>query len=317
MDVSGMKDVGQIRVEERTMFHRLVVFWFMLTAVTSFAAATEKTETAGKLSATEIAERNVTARGGLQKWRSVQTLTMTGKMEAGGNNRSTLPMPGRKDSRFVPPPRPAEQVRLPFVMELKRPRKMRVEVQFNGQTAIQVFDGTNGWKLRPFLNRKEIEPYTEEEMKTVATQAELDGPLIDYAAKGTTFRLIGTEKVEGHDTYRLRLTMKSGKTTDLWIDATTFLEAKIEGTPRRLDGKYRSVEVYYRDYRTVDGLQIPFVLETKVLSPQTTGLALPTTASEQILLEKVEVNPQLNDAAFSRADLETAASGKSTATMAR
>ncbi len=226
-------------------------------------------------------------------------------------------MPGRKDSRFAPPPRPAEQVRLPFVMELKRPRKMRVEVQFNGQTAIQVFDGTNGWKLRPFLNRKEIEPYTEEEMKTVATQAELDGPLIDYAAKGTTISLIGTEKVEGHDAYRLRLTMKSGKTTDLWIDATTYLEAKIEGTPRRLDGKYRSVEVYYRDYRTADGLQIPFVLETKVLSPQTTRLALPATASEQILLEKVEVNPQLNDAVFSRADLETAASGKPTATMAR
>jgi hypothetical protein len=298
------------------MFHRLIVFCVMLTAVTSFAEVAEKTKTPEKLSATEIAERNVTARGGLQKWRSVQTLTMTGKVEAGGNNRSTLPLPGRKDSRFMPPPRPAEQVRLPFVMELKRPRKMRMEVQFNGQSAIQVFDGTNGWKLRPFLNRKEIEPYTEEEMKTVATQAELDGPLIDYAAKGTTISLIGAEKVEGHDTYRLRLTMKSGKTTDLWIDAATYLEAKIEGTPRRLDGKYHPVEVYYRDYRTVEGLQIPFVLETKILGPQTTRLALPATASEQILLEKVAVNPQLNDAVFSRADLEAAVSGKTTATMA-
>jgi len=298
------------------MLHRLIVSLVMLTTVSSFASVVEKTQMPEKLSATEIAERNATARGGLQKWRSVQTLIITGKVEAGGNNRSTLPLPGRKDSHFMPPPRPTEQVRLPFVMELKRPRKMRVEVEFNGQNAIQVFDGTTGWKVRPFLNRKEIEPYTEEELKTVTAQDDLDGPLIDYAAKGTTIELIGTEKVEGRDTYRLKLTTKSGKTRALWIDSQTYLEAKMEGTPRRLDGKYHSVEVYFRDYRTVGGLQIPFVLETKVLNTQKIGMALPTIASEQILVEKVEVNPQLKDAAFSRADLEAAVSGKTTATMA-
>jgi hypothetical protein len=297
------------------MFRKAMELWIILAVVTSFAAATENMQPPAKLSAAEIAERNVAARGGLQTWRSVQALTMSGKIEAGGNNRTTLPMPGRKDSRSMPPPRPAEQVRLPFVMELKRPRKVRVEVEFNGQTAIQVFDGSDGWKLRPFLNRREVEPYTEEEMKSVATQAELDGPLVDYAAKGTTIELAGTEKVEGHETYKLRLTVKSGKTTDVWIDAATFLEAKIEGAQRRLDGKYRPVEVYYRDYRTVGGLKIPFILETKVLNPKAmAGAVQLTTASEQILLDKVEVNPKLNDALFSRADLDAAASGKPAAT---
>ena len=47
---------------------------------------------------------------------------------------------------------------LPFIMELKRPRKMRFELQFKGQTAVQVFDGANGWKLRPFLNRRKWSP---------------------------------------------------------------------------------------------------------------------------------------------------------------
>lgn len=299
------------------MFRQAMKLWTILAVVISFATAAENTRPPAKLSAAEIAERNVAARGGLQGWRSVQTLSMSGKMEAGGNTRTTLPVPGRKDSKFMPPPRPAEQVRLPFVMELKRPRKVRVEVEFHGQTAIQVFDGSNGWKLRPFLNRREVEPYTEEEMKSVATQADLDGPLIDYADKGTTIELVGMENVEGHDTYKLKLTMKSGKTTNLWIDATTFLEAKVEGTPRRLDGRYHPVEVYYRDYRTISGLKIPFVLETKVLNPKTMAGAVQfTTASEQILLDKVEVNPKLNDALFSRADLDAAASGKPTATAA-
>lgn len=299
------------------MFRKAMKVWIILAVASSFATAMENTQTPVKLSAAEIVERNVAARGGLKEWRSVQTLSMSGKMEAGGNARTTLPMPGRKDSRFMPPPRPVDQVRLPFVMELKRPRKVRAEVEFHGQTAIQVFDGSNGWKLRPFLNRREVEPYTEEEMKAVAMQADLDGPLVDYAVKGSTIELVGMEKVEGHDTYKLKLTMKNGKTTNLWIDATTFLEAKVEGTPRRLDGRYHPVEVYYRDYRTVSGLKIPFVLETKVLNPNAmAGTAQFPKASEQILLDKVEVNPKLDDALFSKADLDAVANGKPVATAA-
>ncbi len=76
---------------------------------------------------------------------------------------------------------------------------------------------------------------------------------MDYAAKGTKAELEGTEKVEGNDTYRLKLTFKNGQTQHVWVDAKTFLETKIEGTPRRLDGKYHPVEIYYRDYRTVSG----------------------------------------------------------------
>lgn len=260
------------------------------------------------LSAAEIVSRNVAARGGLQKWQSVQTLSMSGKMEAGGNNRPTLPMPGRKDSHAMPPARPAEQIKLPFVMELKRPRRSRVEVTFNGQNAVQVFDGTNGWKLRPYLNRRQVEPYTSDELKSVVAQADLDGPLIGYAAKGTTVDLEGMEKVEGRDTYRLRLTLKNGTTQHVWVDAKTYLESKIEGAPRRLDGRLHPVEVYFRDYRTVEGLQIPFLLETKLQNAQ--PMAGAKQVSEQIILDKVEVNPDLNDALFTRADLEAATTGK-------
>jgi hypothetical protein len=56
-------------------------------------------------------------------------------------------------------------------MELKRPGKMRMELQFNGQTAIQVYDGANGWKLGPFLKRRVVEPYTTEETKISSMQA--------------------------------------------------------------------------------------------------------------------------------------------------
>jgi hypothetical protein len=273
----------------------------------SVKAGPNTSPTARPLSAAEIAEKNVAARGGLQAWRAVQTMTLEGKMGAGGNQRATLSVPvpgGRKAQNGLQGirQRPVEEVQLPFVMDLARPHKSRVELEFKGQTAIQVYDGTSGWKLRPFLNRLEVEPYTADEMKTSSKQAELDGPIVDYAAKGTRIELDGIEKVEDRDTYKLKLTLKSGDVTHVWVDAQTFLEAKIEGTPRRLDGTNHPVEVYYRDYRNVNGLEIPFVLETRVLPVSKNALGMRDTPvpPEKALIEKVVINPKLDAARFSK-----------------
>jgi hypothetical protein len=291
----------------------LVIFvvCITLTLAISFVTAAEIPLSGAALSAAAIADKNVVARGGLQAWRAVQAISFAGKMGAGGNQRATLavPIPGPHSSAQTLSTRSAEEAQLPFVMELKRPRKMRFELQFGGQTAIQVFDGTNGWKLRPFLNRRVVEPFTEDEMKVAATQAELDGPLVDYAAKGTRIELDGMEKVEGRDTYKLKLNTKDGRGIHVWIDAQTFLEAKIDGQPRRLDGTDHPVEVYYRDYRPVNGLQIPFTLETRVLPVAKTALGLRDTPvpPEQIMIDKVLVNPTFNESLFSKPDAEVVA----------
>jgi outer membrane lipoprotein-sorting protein len=267
------------------------------------------------LSAAAIVEKNVAARGGIEAWRAVQTMSLSGKLGAGGNQRASLPTPvpgGRRNKQPIAAERPVEEVQLPFVMELKRPRKMRFELEFAGQTAIQVFDGTNGWKLRPYLNRREVEPYTADEMKSTSTQADLDGPLIDYAAKGTQIALDGMEKVEDRDTYKLKLTRKNGQVIHVWIDKLTYLETKIEGVPRRLDGVYHPVEVYFRDYRQVSGLQIPFTLETKVLpvAKTATGLKDPPVPAEKTSIEKVVVNPKLEESLFVKPVVQIASNSR-------
>jgi len=143
-------------------------------------------------------------------------------------------------------------------------------------------------------------------------QADLDGPLVDYAAKGTQIELAGKEKVENRDTYKLKLTMKNGQAIHVWIDAQTFLEAKIEGQPKRLDGTDHPVEVYYRDYRPVSGLQIPFVLETKVLPVAKTALGIKDTPvpTEKIIVDKVVVNPKLDEKLFSKPAIEVTPNAK-------
>lgn len=246
---------------------RNLLYGMVLALASPAAMSADTASPASKLSAAEIVDRNVSARGGLEAWRSVQTMSFSGKMEAGGK----------------------QNVLLPFVFKMKRPHKTRAEIEFASDRAVQVFDGTNGWKLRPFLNRRDVEPYTPEEMKAASMESELDGPLVDYATKGTRVDLEGVEKVEAQDAYKLKLTMKDGQVRHVWVDTKTFLEVKVEGVPRRMDGKMRPVEIYYRDYKNVEGLMVPYVLETTVQGIK---------QSHKMTIESVVVNATLDDSLF-------------------
>jgi hypothetical protein len=226
----------------------------------------------------------------------VQAVSWTGKLDAGGGSleRSRKLAEGKADRtslEIAERQNPSPQVQLPFVMEMKRPLKSRVEIEFAGKTAVQVYDGANGWKVRPFLNRNEVEPFTADEAKAESTKGELDGFLVDYAAKGTKVELEGVEAVEGHDAYKLKLTTKAGDVRHIWVDTQSFLDVKVEGAPRRMDGRMRTVWTYQRDFRSVQGVMVPFVLETAVDGyPQT----------HKMVIEKVVVNPKLDDALFTK-----------------
>jgi outer membrane lipoprotein-sorting protein len=274
-------------MKTKLIFCAAMVFAFLPSLMSG--ADTSTKATAPSLSVTQIVEKNVTARGGLDRWRALQTLEMKGKIQAGGNKRPTIPVPGTKVGGEVRAERLKEQAQLPFLMELGRGRKQRLEIQFNGQTAVQVYDGSQGWKIRPFLNRHEVEKFTADELKAASQQSDLDGLLIDYAAKGSQVELAGVDQVEGRSAYNLKVTEKNGYARHVWVDADSFLEVKVEGTPRRLDGKYHPVAVYLRDYRSVNGLMMPYLMETTVEGVKDT---------EKIEIEEVVSNPKLDASKF-------------------
>ena len=230
---------------------------------------------ASDLTVAQIVDKNVAARGGLQNWRAVSNMTLAGEMDAGGK----------------------QDTRLPFVWTMKRPHKSRLEIKFYDQTAVQVYDGKQGWKVRPFLNRNDVEPYTTAEAKSAAGWQELDGPLVDSAAKGIKVELAGKEAVEGRDNYKLRLTLANGNQRNLWVDTKTFLETKMDGEPRRMDGRIRKVAVFYRDYKRVDGVTVPYTLETVVDGVK---------QSHKISVQTVAINKPLDDALFAKPQITLA-----------
>ena len=252
-------------------------FLVLVCGVMSLGTAAAATDPAppGDLTAAQIVDRNITARGGLSAWRAINTLTMAGQLEAGGKRNSELP----------------------FVMRMKRGHKSRLEITFKDQTAVQVYDGKQGWKVRPFLNRNEVEPYSPAEAKAAASWEELDGPLVDYAKKGTKVELAGMDAVEGRPAHKLKLTLKSGEQRDLWIDAATFLEVKIDGQPRKMDGKLRKVAIYYRDFRSEGGLTMPHTLETVVDGVK---------ENHKMSIQRVAVNAPMQDTLFQKPQLALA-----------
>jgi hypothetical protein len=258
------------------------------------------------LTADEIVAKHVAARGGAGAWHAVQTMSWAGKMDAGAGDsvarsqeyaaqtwgkkapkaRAAAQQAADKGEAAKPP---AKQAQLPFVLEMKRPGKSRIELEFAGKTAIQVYDGKEGWMKRPYLNRDDWEPFSAEQLKVSAGAWDIDGPLLDYAAKGTKVALAGVEKVDGKDAWKLQLTKKDGTVQHVWIDQKSFLDVRVEGTPRRMDGKMRTVWVTQRDFHSVQGVMVPFELETVVDG---------YPDKHKMTLEKVALNPPLDDARF-------------------
>ena len=240
---------------------------------------------AADLSAAQITERNAAARGGVTAWRAVQSMSMTGEMDAGGKTNA----------------------KVPYTLSLKRPHMSRLEIRFDNQTAVQTYNGKDGWKYRPYLGRTEAEPLTPAELASEQATDELDGPLVDAERKGTRVEVAGVDKVEGKDAYRLKLTNAGGASRNLWVDATSFLEVKIDGEPRKLDGRAHKVTVFFRDYKAVNGLNIPHTLETVVEGVKQT---------RKIVVKSVAINPKLDDALFGKPQPgETAAASPKAAAL--
>jgi outer membrane lipoprotein-sorting protein len=241
----------------------------LFSAALCAASLVASTAFAADLTAAQIADKNAAARGGLAAWQAIQSMSMTGEMDVGGKTNAMLP----------------------YTMSLKRPHKNRLEIRFQDQTAVQTYDGKQGWKYRPYLGRTAAEPLTTAELKSAAEADELDGALMDAARKGTKVDLQGIEKVEGKDAYKLKLTKAGGASRNLWVDAASFLEVKIDGEPRKLDGRPHKVSVFYRDYKTVGGLNIAHTLETVVDGVK---------PSRKIVVKSVTLNPKLDDSLFGK-----------------
>jgi outer membrane lipoprotein-sorting protein len=212
----------------------------------------------------EIVERYVSARGGIQKLRALQTLRQEGRI-SGGAGRDGL-----------------------VAREIKRPGKIRFEFTVQGVTSVLASDGQRGWKVSPLEGEKNPQPLPDEVLIDAREQADIDGPLVDWKKKGSRIELVGREVVEGREAYRLKVTLKSGGVLTAYLDVKSWDLVRTEAQ-RQVRGKQVQVETSFGDYRQTEGILFPHLVEVR-------GAGRPHVL--RIVVDKVEVNPALSDALF-------------------
>lgn len=240
------------------MFRKILGMMLVLPALLALQLAA----VAADLTVDEVIAKNIEARGGLEKMKAVKTVKMTAKIMNQG-------------------------MEVPGTMELKRPNMIRMAFTIQGQEIIQAFDGENGWMIMPLMGVKDPQKMSDEDVKEIKEQADFDGPLVDYKDKGNTVELMGKEDVEGTSAYKLKVTLKSGDVRYIYIDADSFLELKTTTMIKR-EGNEMQVDSYSGDYKEVDGMMLPFSIETKV-KDQTVS---------QITIDKIEMGAAIDDADF-------------------
>jgi hypothetical protein len=121
-------------------------------------------ESAGDAAASlTAAQKTLAARGGEEAWQKIQTMAWIGHVESGGATARTLP----------------------FLLEMKRPNKTRFEVVSVNQKSVRIYNGREGWKVKPGTSGKiSVENYTAEEIKFARDAQVIDGPLMDYIQRG-------------------------------------------------------------------------------------------------------------------------------------
>jgi outer membrane lipoprotein-sorting protein len=227
-----------------------------LLALLGVAAATAQT-------VDDVVRRYLEARGGLARLRSVQSLRLTGTME----------LPG---------------VLAPFVLELKRPNKMRTEFTVEGRKGIRAFDGRTAWVQLP-LPGESPSPMDPDEAAEARAQADVDlSPLVDAAAKGYSIELVGRDRLPGGDTWKLVVRGGDEPPRTLYLDAKSHLAVQTVDR-RNLDGKEVEFVTEVGDYRAVNGLVFPHRIEVGPRgSPE----------RQRLDIQTIEVNPSLDDTRF-------------------
>src|SRR5207302_2011594 len=244
------------------MHLRVIVFLAIGAALFSVAAETQD-QKAPTLD--ELVAKNIEAKGGAEALRALQSLKLTGKMVVNEG-----------------------QLQLAYAETKKRTDEVRAEVTLQGMTAVQAYDGKEGWKISPFQGRKDPEKMSADDVKPLMEDAEIDGPLVDWKAKESKLEYLGREDVDGTSAYKIKVVRKNGDVSFVYLDPDHFLEIRIL-TRRIKHGAQEEVETDVSDYEKIGGVFVPFSIEAgRKGDPD----------KQKIVIEKAEANVPIEDAIF-------------------
>ena len=213
----------------------------------------------------EIVASHLAARGGKERLKALHSIRESGTATAKGGRVARV------------------------VREIKRPGMFRLEFSHQGTKSVFAHDGSTGWQVAPLQGQHEPQAMAAEvDAAGGVDQRDIEGPLVDWREKGHLVELVGREQLPGGEAFKLKVTLKGGTVRYDYVDVATRQVVRAD-VPRILKGRPVVLETTFSDFRDEGGLVFPHVLETHVKDrPQ----------AVRIVVKKVEINPDLDDARF-------------------
>lgn len=241
----------------------LTAIGMLLTAGVAFADGTKAAADVG-MTADQIIDKYIEARGGRDAWEKVQTAKINGKMSM-----------------------PSQGMEFPLQMEWKRPTMLRIEASIQGMTMVQAYDGETGWAIMPMLGKPDPEEMADDQLNQILDQADFEGPLVDYEEKGHSVELLGMGDVEGTEAFKLKITKKNGDEITTFIDTENFIELRQMAT-QDMQGVEVEMTTDFSDYKEVGGIILPHSFAVSMGGP----------AMQVISIDNIELDSEISNDRF-------------------
>jgi len=219
----------------------------------------------------EIIDNYFENTGGVENWEKIEGVKMSAKVNQGG-------------------------MEIPIEIVQLKSGKMMTTINFQGQSIKQgVFDGEVLWSTN-FMTQK-AEKSDEESTNMVKNEMnEFPDPFLNYKEKGFTAELVGTETVDGSETFKIKLTTKpniiEGKEVPsiayYFFDNENFVPIQVQEEIKVGPGKGMVSEIKLSDYQEAGGIYMPFSMTQGVKGQP----------GAPITMDSIEINPTIDDAEF-------------------
>ena len=154
-------------------------------------------------------------------------------------------------------------IEIPFTQMAKRPDKVRMQGTFQGLTFIQTYNGKEGWSINPFAGVTDPQPMSDDELKSVRYQSDMDGMLWNAKEKGSTISFEGKEDMEGTSCFKIKLVTKEGDAFTYYIDSDSYIMIRANSKVKIMGNDSES-DQYFGNYMQIDGIAVPGKVDTKI-----------------------------------------------------
>ncbi len=144
--------------------------------------------------------------------------------------------------------------------------KFKVVLAINKQSSTTAYDGKVLWTIDPKANSNKptIIPKQAEQNYLAQMSQQRDvitiGPLQDYVLRGAKPSLEKDEFIDGKQYYRIKMTLSDGDIS-LWLNKLDLMIYRVE-TFVKVKEKLEKIYIILSDYRKIDGMQLPYKIET-------------------------------------------------------